>query len=461
MAITRRELICRSVCAAVGTTSIVRTIFDLGNVAAAATLPRWSGAKTASDYKALVCVFLYGGNDGNNFLVPRTGTDYTQYAAARGILALPAASLLPITPLTPDGRTYGLHGSTPGIQTLFGSGKLALLANVGPLVAPLNRTQFLNHSVAAPPQLFSHSDQQTQWQTSIADQPPKTGWGGRTADLLNSLNNNNQVSMSISLAGANVLQVGNVVTQFQVSSGGVIGLSGFTDGPNGDPVSKAIRSILGQPQPNLLVSATSGIVTRALDNNQILQGALAQAPVLTTVFPTSSLGKQLAMVAKLISAHTQLGLQRQVFFCSADGFDTHGDQINAQANLLSDVSASLSAFYNATVELGLANDVTTFTASDFGRTLMSNGSGSDHGWGNHQMILGGAVRGGDIYGKVPTLSEGGPDDSGSQGRWIPTTSVDEYSATLARWFGVTSTDMATVFPNLGRFNNPNLGFMAP
>src|SRR4051812_48228183 len=371
MAITRRELIRHSVCAAVGTTSIVRTIFDLGNVAAAATLPR-----VASDYKALVCVFLYGGNDGNNFLVPRTGTDYTQYAAARGILALPSASLLPITPLTPDGRTYGLHGSATGIQTLFGSGQLALLANVGPLVAPLSRTQFLNHSVAAPPQLFSHSDQQTQWQTSIPDQPAKTGWGGRTADLLNSLNNNNQVSMSISLAGANVLQVGNVVTQFQVSSNGVIGLSGFTDGPNGDPVSKAIRSILGQPQPNLLVSAASGIVTRALDNNQILQGALAGAPVLTTVFPTSSLGKQLAMVAKLISAHTPLGLERQVFFCSADGFDTHGDQLNAQASLLADVSASLSAFYNATVEFGLESDVTTFTASDFGRTFMSNGSGS-------------------------------------------------------------------------------------
>jgi len=456
MAITRRELICRSVCAAVGTTSIVRTLFDLGNVAAAATLPR-----VASDYKALVCVFLYGGNDGNNFLVPRTGTDYTQYAAARGILALPAASLLPITPLTPDGRTYGLHGSVPEIQTLFGSGRLALLANVGPLVAPLNRTQFLNHSVAAPPQLFSHSDQQTQWQTSIPDQPPKTGWGGRTADLLNSLNNNNQVSMSISLAGANVLQVGNVVTQYQVSSSGVIGLAAFTDGPNGDPVSKAIRSILGQTQPNLLVSSVGGIVTRALDNNQLLQGALAQAPILATAFPTSSLGKQLAMVAKLISVHTQLGLQRQVFFCSADGFDTHGDQLNAQGNLLADVSASLSAFYNATVELGLANDVTTFTASDFGRTFMSNGSGSDHGWGNHQMILGGAVRGGDIYGRVPVLSEGGPDDSGSQGRWIPTTSVDEYSATLARWFGVTSTDLATVFPNLSRFNNPDLGFLVP
>jgi uncharacterized protein (DUF1501 family) len=455
MPTTRRDFLRNTLCAAVGTTSIVRTLFDLGNIEAA-SLPRIGSA--ASDYKALVCVFLYGGNDSNNLLVPRTGGDYTQYAAGRGSLALPAASLLPITPLTSDGRAWGLHPSMTGLQGLFAQHRMALLANVGPLVAPLTRAQFLAGSVAAPPQLFSHSDQQVHWQTSIPDQPPRTGWGGRTADLLRSLNGSNQVSMSMSLAGSNILQVGDLVTQYQVSPDGSLGLAGFTDGPGGDPVSLAIRSLLAPTTGNLLVNAAGDVTRRALDNNLLLQSALDQAPALTTVFPDTDLGRQLLMIARLISVHGALGLQRQVFFCAADGYDTHGDQLDAQDGLLADLSACLTAFYNSTVELGLASNVTAFTASDFGRTFPSNGGGSDHGWGSHQMVVGGAVHGGDLYGQVPTLVEDGPDDAG-EGRWIPTTSVDEYSATLAKWFGVGNADMATIFPNLSRFNRPDLGFM--
>jgi uncharacterized protein (DUF1501 family) len=461
MSTSRRQFLRNSVCAAVGSTSIVRTLFDLGsiNAAAAATLPRRSPAsRVAGDYKALVCLFLYGGNDSNNLLVPRTGSDYASYAAARGAIALPAASLLPITPATSDGRVWGLHPSLTGLQELFGAHRMALLANVGPLVAPLTRAQFLAGSVAAPPQLFSHSDQQVHWQTSIPDQPPRTGWGGRTADLLRTLNGNAQVSMSMSIAGSNVFQVGNVVTQYQLSPDGSLGLDGFTDGPGGDPVSLAIRSLLGTSTGNLLVNAAGDVTRRALDNNQLLQAALAQAPTLTTAFPDSDLGRQLHMVAELISVRAALGLSRQVFFCAADGYDTHGDQLAAQDGLYTDLSASLTAFYNATVELGVASNVTTFTASDFGRTFPSNGAGSDHGWGSHQLVVGGAVSGGNIYGTVPTLAEDGPDDSG-QGRWIPTTSVDEYSATLAKWFGVGSADIGTIFPNLGRFNHPDLGFL--
>jgi uncharacterized protein (DUF1501 family) len=457
MTFSRRDFLRSTMCAAVGTTSIVRTLFDLGGIAAAAELPR-HGQRAASDYKALVCVFLYGGNDGNNLLVPRTGSDYAQYAAGRGIVALPQNSLLPITPTISDGRTWGLHPNMTGLQGLFGQHKMAILANVGPLVAPLTRDQFLNGNVAAPPQLFSHSDQQTHWQTSIPDQPPHTGWGGRTADLLRTLNGNAQVSMSMSLAGSNVYQVGDVVAQYQLSPDGSIGLDNFTDGPNGDPVSLAIRSLLANQTGNLLVGAAGDVTKRALDNNQLLQTALDQAPALTTVFPDSYLGAQLRMVARLISVRAALGQSRQIFFVATDGFDTHGDQIVAQATLLDDLSAGLTAFYNATNELTVASNVTTFTASDFGRTFPGNGSGTDHGWGSHQLIVGGAVQGGNIYGRVPTLVTEGPDDSG-EGRWIPTTSVDEYSATLARWFGVGSSDLGTIFPNLGRFNNPNLGFM--
>jgi uncharacterized protein (DUF1501 family) len=451
---TRRQFLRNTVCAAVGSTSIVRTLFDLGNInAAAATLPR-----IGSDYKALVCLFLYGGNDSNNLLVPRTGSDYLGYAAGRGALALPQGALLPITPTTTDGRTWGLHPSLPGLQGLFAQHRMAILANVGPLVAPLTRTQFLNGSVAAPPQLFSHSDQQVHWQTSIPDQPPRTGWGGRTADLLRSLNGSSQVSMSMSVAGSNVFQVGDFVTQYQVSPDGSLGLDAFTDGPGGDPVSRAIRSLLAPATGNLLVNAAGDVTRRALDNSQLLDTALAQAPTLATVFPDTDLGRQLHMIAKLISVRGPLGLSRQVFFCAADGYDTHGGQLAAQNDLLADLSTALTAFYNATVELGVPGNVTTFTASDFGRTFPSNGGGSDHGWGSHQLIVGGAVTGGNIYGTVPTLVEDGPDDSG-EGRWIPTTSVDEYSATLARWFGVGSADLGTIFPNLGRFSRPDLGFM--
>jgi uncharacterized protein (DUF1501 family) len=460
MPTTRRDFLRNSLCAAVGTTSIVRTLFDLGGIAAAAELPRAANLVTlGGDYKALVCVFLYGGNDGNNLLVPRTGNDYAQYAAGRGALALPQASLLPITPLTSDGRSWGLHPRMTALQSLFAQHKMALLANVGPLVAPLTRDQFLNGTVAAPPQLFSHSDQQVHWQTSIPDQAPRTGWGGRTADLLHSLNGNAQVSMSMSLAGSNIFQVGDLVTQYQLSPYGSIGLDGYSEGPDSDPVSRAIRSLLALPSSNLLVSAAGGITTRALDNNRLVQSALDAATPLATDFPDTYLGQQLRMIAQLISIRGALGLSRQIFFCAADGYDTHGDQLATQDALLDELSTGLSAFYTATIELGVAGDVTAFTASDFGRTLPENGGGSDHGWGSHQIIVGGAVHGGDVYGHVQTLAVEGPDDAGDEGRWIPTTSVDEYSATLARWFGVSATDLPLVFPNLGRFNHPNLGFL--
>ncbi len=446
---TRRQFL--RGCAAVGATSLFHTLFDLGSIAAA------SGA---ADYKALVCLFLYGGNDSNNLLIPSAGSDYAGYVAGRGVLALPQSALLPIAPATGDGRSWALHPSLPDLRQLFAQQKMAILGNVGPLLAPLTRDQFLNGSVAAPPQLFSHSDQQTHWQTSIPDQPPRTGWGGRTADLLRSLSANAQVSMSMSVAGTNTFQVGDFVTQYQISPNGSIGLDDYDPSPDADPVSLAIRKLLSLTTGSVLVGAARDVTQRALDNNQLLQAALDGAAPLATAFPDSDLGGQLQMVARLISIRAALGLSRQVFFCAADGYDTHGDQIVAQAGLFGDLNDSLSAFYKATVELGVAADVTTFTASDFSRTYPSNGSGSDHGWGGHQIIMGGAVRGGDIYGHVPTLVEDGPDDSG-QGRWIPTTAVDEYSATLARWLGVGSSDLATVFPNLGRFNHPDLGFLLP
>jgi uncharacterized protein (DUF1501 family) len=456
---TRRQFLRRSACAAVGMTAMGNTIFDLQRIAAAAPLV---------DYKSLVCVFLYGGNDGNNVIVPTLAGDYAQYAAVRDALALPQSSLLPLHPLsTPpgDSRQWGLHPSLKGVQSLFNSGKAAMVANVGPLVAPLTREEYLNRTVAVPPQLFSHSDQTVHWQTSLPDQPARTGWGGRTADLLRSLNENARISMSISVAGTNTFQVGNVVTQYQVSPEGPVGLTSYvpaTQGP--DAASNAIRSLLARSYGNLFERGYSGIFNRALDNQELLSGALTGAPPITTQFPDTDLGQQLKMIAQLVSVRETLGLRRQVFFCSGQGFDTHGGQIGTtaldgtHADLLAELDGALTAFQAAMTELNVADSVTAFTASDFGRTLVSNGTGSDHGWGSHHFVLGGAVRGGRLYGQLPTLAVGGPNDAGD-GRWIPTTSVDEYSATLARWFGVANSDLPLVLPNLGRFANPDLGFM--
>jgi uncharacterized protein (DUF1501 family) len=316
-----------------------------------------------------------------------------------------------------------------------------------------------------PPQLFSHSDQTVHWQTSLPDQPARTGWGGRTADLLHALNENARISMSISVAGTNTFQVGNVVTQYQVAPEGPVGLNTYVPaGQGADAASNAIRKLLTRSYGNLFERGYSGIFNRALENQELLSGALAGAPPLTTAFPETDLGQQLAMVAQLVAVRDALGLRRQVFFCAAQGYDTHGGQIGttaldgSHADLLTELDGALTAFDAAMSELGVDDSVTAFTASDFGRTFISNGDGSDHGWGSHHIVLGGAVRGGRLYGKVPTLAVDGPDDAG-EGRWIPTISVDEYAATLARWFGVAQSDLPLVLPNLGRFATPDLGFM--
>lgn len=456
---TRRQFLRQSACAAVGLTAAANTLFDLRRIAAAAPL---------TDSKSLVCVFLYGGNDGNNVIVPTLGADYAQYAAARAGLALPQSSLLPLKPLerpAGDAREWGLHPGLAGVQGLFNAGRAALVANVGPLVAPLTRDEYLARTVAVPPQLFSHSDQTLHWQTSLPDQPAKTGWGGRTADLLHAMNGNARISMSISVAGTNTFQVGNLVTQYQVAPEGPVGLTSYVPASQGaDASSNAIRRLLAKSYGNLFERGYSGIFQRALDNQELLSTALGGVPALTTTFPDTDLGQQLAMVAKLVAVRETLGLRRQVFFCAAQGYDTHASQVGTsaldgtQADLLAELDGALTAFDAAMIELGAAESVTAFTASDFGRTFLPNGDGSDHGWGSHHIVLGGAVRGGRLYGKIPTLAVGGPDDAGD-GRWIPTTAVDEYAATLARWFGVAESDLPLVLPNLGRFANPDLGFL--
>lgn len=457
MNISRRNFVRQAACAAVGTTSIASTIWNLRALNAAAA----QATSGSTEFRALVCLFLYGGNDANNMIVPRDNTNYASYAAARGPLALAQNVLLPINPTTPDpqSRLFGLHPSMPEIQTLFNTDKaLAILSNVGTLIQPTTRAQYLGGTAKLPSQLFSHADQQVEWQTSWPDAPPKTGWGGRLADLLTSFNGASAISMSISLAGTNTFQVGNTVFEYQVSPGGTIGLSGFS-GNDGAIRYQAVQDMLNLPHQNLSEAEFAKITNRSIANNALLSSALSGITINTPFPANSNLSDQLKMIAKLVAARNTLGMRRQIFFCSVGGYDTHSNELTSQANLLTELSQCMNAFYRATQELNVADRVTLFTASDFGRTFTSNGTGADHAWGSHAMVMGGSVKGGDMYGSYPTLVINGPDDVG-QGRWVPTTSVDEYSATLAKWYGVSSlSDITTVLPNIGRFANPDLGFL--
>jgi uncharacterized protein (DUF1501 family) len=464
--ISRRKFI-GSCCAAVGATGLLSALAQMrliGALAEPAASP--AGATPGRpDYRALVCLFLAGGNDANNLIVPADASGYDAYVQGRGALALPRDSLLELTLRNPDGRTFGLHPATPGLRDLFAGGKLAILSNVGTLVYPTTKAQFQAKSVPLPNALFSHNDQQVQWQSSIPDSKIFTsGWGGRLADLTNALNENNTISMSISLAGQNSFQVGRQVTQYAVSPGGVI-QPNATGGNLGAIRAAARRELLGTADENLFETAFAGLTKDAVADSALLSSIVSKEVPFQTEFPKSNLGQQLRMIARLAAAAPSLGLRRQIFFARIGGWDLHDHQVvagaaatGAHAKLLADVSASLAAFAKATGELGIGDQVTTFTASDFGRTWTTNGDGSDHGWGSHHLIMGGAVKGGDIYGRMPEFALNGPDDTG-RGRWIPSTSVDEYCATLATWFGVKATDLPLILPNIGRFAKPDLGFM--
>ena len=484
---TRRSFIRRAACAAVGTAAMTSAIRDLRFMNAAVA------QSNITDYKALICVFLQGGNDSNNLIIPTLQSQYNNYAAIRTpVLAIPQSAILPVNSLDGDGNTYGLHPSCPELQTLFGEGKLAFLFNTGTLVSPITRAQYLAGTGAKPPQLFSHADQQTQWQTSIPDQPPVTGWGGRCADLLNAVQPGAAISLMVSLAGANTFEVGNIVSQYSVSTSGAISLSLPTTPSGGANTNRlpTLMKILGLPYTNLQAQAYASVAEQTINTGSLLNNAIGGTGgnYWKTAFPTkitppeggtafnSTLSPQLEMVARLIAAGNTaianggFGMKRQIFFCQVGGYDLHTGQtsystntpsnvlIGAHTNLLAELSQSMFAFQRAMEQLGLSKNVTSFTASDFGRTFPSNGQGSDHGWGSHHLILGGAVNGQRTYGTFPALTINGPNDT-STGRWIPTTAIDQYFSTLATWFGVDNSNLSTVFPNLGRFSTANLGFI--
>jgi uncharacterized protein (DUF1501 family) len=413
-----------------------------------------------TDYRALVCVFLFGGNDSYNMLVPNTAAEYAQYAAARQNLALLQTDLLPITPASSPGPDFGLHPAMGRIQTLFEAGNAAFVTNVGPLVEPTTRDQFFNGSVTLPPQLFSHNDQQDQWTSLRGNVPSKTGWAGRMADLIRDGVAGQQMATNASLAGSNLFQSADETVAYVMGPNGPIPYTGFSTTP-GDILNEqrlAFLRVVDAAYDSVYARGFAEVQRRAIDAADTLSSAIDAGPPINTVFPQSQLGTQLRTVARLIAVQDQLQMQRQIFFVATGGFDSHDDQNLNQPGLLGGISDAVAAFYEATEELNISDSVTTFTQSDFGRTLTSNGDGTDHAWGGNQLVVGGAVNGRDLYGNYPLLQIGGPEDVGG-GRMIPSTSADQYAATLARWFGIPDADLDVVAPNLGNFAQRDLGFM--
>ncbi len=411
------------------------------------------------DYKAMVCIFLAGGNDSFNMLVPRGNAEYNEYSTIRADLALSQGSLIPLNQLGGDGREFGVHPSMPEVAQLFNDGELSFIANVGTLVEPVTKATLEDETARLPLGLYSHSDQIMHWQTSVPDRRTGFGWGGRTADLLNSLNDNPKISMNISLAGTNLFQTGTTLTEYSVVpwGDGAIQIHGHDDDWNPMHVLRnaAIESMLDLEYQNLFDQTFASTTKSAMEGAALFSDAIKQITPFTTEFTAENyLAEQLEMVAKTIAANSTLGYRRQTFFVMLGGWDHHDEVLDNQMAMLSLVSQAMSQFNSALKEMGMENNVTTFTASDFGRTLTSNGQGSDHAWGGNHMVMGGAVRGQRIFGEYPQLYEDNPLDTG-RGRLIPTTSCDEYFGELALWFGVDPSELETVFPNIGRFYSPS------
>ncbi|WP_439519117.1 DUF1501 domain-containing protein [Hydrogenophaga sp.] len=419
-----------------------------------------ASAQSGGDHKALVCIFLAGGNDHSNTVVPRSGAGYNSYQQARPSLALPAANLLAINPTGYSGNPLGLHPSLSAIQPLFNQQRIALMANVGTLAVPITKAQWNSGqpTVAVPQQLGSHSDQQGAWQTGLPDRASQTGWQGRMGDLLaGSYNAGSGISIAMSVAGNNIMQAGNNTIQYQLTTNGAVRVGALNSLYGSATGGAAMRRLMTEGRSDLLQSELNRISSRAIDSEALVSNALNGVTAGGT-FPATGLGRQLQMVARMIAARGALGQRRQMFFVQQGGYDFHDNLLTDQNLRLQELGDAMAAFYQATAALGVANQVTTFTASDFGRALQHNGRGSDHGWGGHHFVMGGAVQGNRVYGQFPTVALNGPDDSG-RGALIPTTSVDEYAATLARWFGVSVSNLPTVLPNIGRFASRDLGFM--
>jgi uncharacterized protein (DUF1501 family) len=457
--ISRRRFLGEASCAAIGGGSVLASILNLklaGTLAA-------EEAGGDDDYKALVCVFLQGGQDSYNMLVPRGDAEYAEYAGIRHNLALEKDSLLPIEAAVGDGRSYGLHPNLGGLKSMFDNDELAFVTNVGTLGEPTTKASYAGGlGSGLPAGLFSHADQERQWHTAMPDRSALRGWVGRMQDVLISLNGDNTFASSISLNGISLMQTGGSVSPYSIGPNGSRSLDdwGRFTWRHG---TAGVTNQLELEYTNLLQKTYLEQKRNALEQDEVFSSALAAGAPAPLSLGSGTLADQLGMVYRTIAARQELGVRRQTFFVLVGGWDHHTELLAPHASMLQNLGDTLSNFNNALKGLGVADSVTTFTASDFGRSLTSNGTGSDHGWGGNQLAIGGAVNGGKLYGSYPELYVGNPLDVG-RGRLIPTTAVDEYLAELACWFGVSRSQLPLVLPNLDRFydlnsDTPPLGFM--
>jgi uncharacterized protein (DUF1501 family) len=449
MGFNRRTFIKSASLAAAGSAAGLRPFGALNALAASAT-----------DYKALVCIYLFGGNDSNNTLVQFDTKGYANYSSVRGPLAIPQNQLLQLS----AAPTFALNPNLPDIQSLFDNKEAAFVTNVGTLIEPTSRAQYIASEFTGkglPSNLFSHPDQRLEWQNAAPSIVTQTGWAGRIADTLNvTYNPNGNIPMVTSVAGDTLFCDGVHTSPVSINPGNI---NAGQCSENAECVGRqaTAQAMLGFNSGITLVQADNSITTKAYAYAKALSDAVQSVTPLKTVFPAKNgLAAQLQQIAQIIQVRSALGVNRQIFFAGIGNFDTHFDQLTEQGALLASISAAMGAFYQATQELGVQNNVTSFTMSDFGRTFQPNSNtGSDHAWGSHHIVLGGAVKGGKMYGTFPTLALGGPDDSGTNGRWVPTTASIQYAATLAQWFGVSAAQLPAIFPNIGNFSTTNLGFV--
>ena len=511
---TRRLFLQRSV--ALGAAGMAPLVYQLEAIAAAAAQnveprvdPKAGGggvdlAAAAPNYQALVCLFMYGGNDNANFIIPYDQAEYDKYALDRTNLAVARTGdptvqvtaqtstsmnlrgLIPLGPLANQGgRTLAFHPNVgknnvtdpaqfrnDGLPWLWDQGKLAVIANTGPLAVPLTKTEYNNKSKPRPQNLFSHSDQQNTWMNSTATGYSSTGVGGRIADLVDALNvpppGQPKIATCISIAGVNTYQVAETAQAYQINSSGPVGLSpvAFYNYNNYVAINNSINAAFNEQitrlRGNHFETQWGGMMNYSLQTRTAINAALTANPLPAGItFRTSgnSLSSQLRMVARLINASAQLGMVRQIFFVQIGGFDTHGNEFHPQNNTnWNRITEAVYDFYQAMAGIGAENQVTLFSASEFGRTLDSNGLGSDHGWGGHQFVVGGAVQGGQMYGTFPTVALGSSEDIG-RGSLLPTISTDQVHANLATWFGLTAGEVSDILPNLQNFSPANLGFL--
>lgn len=456
---SRRQFLGSLPCLALGTTTLYSSLINLK----AMNSIMGSTSVVGGEYKALVCLLLSGGNDSYNMIIPRGNAEYAEYAAIRSNLAIPQDDILPINPEVTDGREFGLHPSLTGVRNLFEDGKAAFISNVGTLVEPTPKSAFLNGTANLPLGLLSHSDQVMHWQTAYPQDRTNTGWGGKMADILKSMNDDNGVSMNISLGGNNLFQRGETVTEYAINSDGGVAIAGWDEPvPFLQMMREDITDMMNKQYEDVFRDSYSGVLKRSVESNEVFNEAV-EGVTINTPFTNSQLSQRMKMIARSIASRDVLGAKRQIFFVDIGGFDNHDELINAHAGLMNTVDDALSSFYAATEELGVSDCVTTFTISDFARTLTSNGNGTDHGWGGNSIVMGGAVRGRNMYGNYPVLDLGNDIEIGG-GILIPTTSADEYFAEMALWFGISPNDLSQILPNIGNFydvgsSTKPLGFM--